>query len=229
MVHFMKNCPVDFRSMLTLTMPGRFVKDGKIVKKMLRVFSEWLRSKGFRGVWFLEFQTRGAPHFHIMLDLDLEKLGPLEEVKRRKPLRPYLTNKEMQARCARHWAKIVDGKAALVFVDEVGNSDESEEDREKRRLKNERSGCSLEHIESEEGALHYAAMHANKGKQKNVPEGYQNCGNFWGKIGLGPLDDGEFFPMTTEQIFALYGPDAISSQGRIKKFLYDAESKIKKI
>jgi hypothetical protein len=62
-------------AMLTLTYPGDWLAvapNGKAVKKHLRAFLErWRRTWGDRlaGVWKLEFQGRGAPHFHILTTL----------------------------------------------------------------------------------------------------------------------------------------------------------------
>jgi hypothetical protein len=61
---------VDFKSILTLTYPKEFPGDGKRVKQDLRFMLTRLERNfpclGF--LWILEFQERGAPHFHILLD-----------------------------------------------------------------------------------------------------------------------------------------------------------------
>jgi hypothetical protein len=61
--------------MVTLTYPGFFESDGSIVKEHLRRFlQEFKRRVGrdfpdqalhYSTFWFLEFQERGAPHFHL--------------------------------------------------------------------------------------------------------------------------------------------------------------------
>ncbi|MEW6646326.1 MAG: hypothetical protein AB1450_03880 [Pseudomonadota bacterium] len=54
--------------MLTLTYPGKFPDDGKIVKDHWRRMRQWLARQGCDvGLWFLEFQRRGAPHFHAFM------------------------------------------------------------------------------------------------------------------------------------------------------------------
>lgn len=54
--------------MLTLTYPSVYSSDGKRVKRDLDAFKKFLARRGVRAVaWFLEFQERGAPHFHIFL------------------------------------------------------------------------------------------------------------------------------------------------------------------
>ena len=67
------NTPVRFRTMITLTYPKEYPCDGTHVKAHLREFIHWLRkdTHGCDYLWFLEFQARGAPHFHILIDWPL--------------------------------------------------------------------------------------------------------------------------------------------------------------
>jgi len=64
------NTEVDFVSMVTLTYPADFPCDGKVVKRHLYRFLAWLKElmPGVNYLWFLEFQKRGAPHVHLLLD-----------------------------------------------------------------------------------------------------------------------------------------------------------------
>lgn len=64
------NTDVTFRTMITLTYPLEFPSNGKEVKRHLDAFLKWLRREtgGMSYLWFLEFQRRGAPHFHIIYD-----------------------------------------------------------------------------------------------------------------------------------------------------------------
>jgi hypothetical protein len=57
--------------MVTLTYPSVFPKDGKVVKAHLeRFYARWKRYYGApKGMWKLEFQQRGAPHFHCFVGL----------------------------------------------------------------------------------------------------------------------------------------------------------------
>ena len=53
--------------MLTLTYPT-VDTDGEKVKKHLQRIRQWLQYHGVKnGCWFLEFQRRGAPHFHAYI------------------------------------------------------------------------------------------------------------------------------------------------------------------
>lgn len=64
------NTRIVFRSMITLTYPKEYPTDGKTVKAHLHTFLVWARRRFASPsyLWFLEFQKRGAPHIHILLD-----------------------------------------------------------------------------------------------------------------------------------------------------------------
>jgi len=65
--------PDSVPAMLTLTYPGDWLTvapDGAAVKRHLAAFRRrWRRAWGTdpQGVWKLEFQARGAPHFHLLV------------------------------------------------------------------------------------------------------------------------------------------------------------------
>jgi hypothetical protein len=63
-----ENLPV----MLTLTYPGEFPRDGRLVKRHWANMRTWLVRNNRKGGWFLEFQKRGAPHFHVFLDGEVD-------------------------------------------------------------------------------------------------------------------------------------------------------------
>lgn len=75
------NTQADFRAMVTLTYPASYPSDGKTVKAHLNRFLTWARrSKGVTDyLWFIEFQKRGAPHFHILLSSYLPKVEVAEQ------------------------------------------------------------------------------------------------------------------------------------------------------
>jgi hypothetical protein len=66
------NTSVEFRSIVTLTYPADFPDDGELVKRHLRNMLMRFRRRyaAIEYLWFIEFQKRGAPHFHILLSTD---------------------------------------------------------------------------------------------------------------------------------------------------------------
>lgn len=75
---FLRNLAGLFTTMLTLTYPGEYEHDGKRVKNHLKAFLAFLRRRGIKYAWVLEFQERGAPHFHFLLSGRLEKYEAAE-------------------------------------------------------------------------------------------------------------------------------------------------------
>lgn len=66
------NARVDWVASVCLTYPGEWPRDGRVVKRHLNRFLIEVGRMGVGGlryVWFMEFQARGAPHFHILFDL----------------------------------------------------------------------------------------------------------------------------------------------------------------
>ena len=53
---------------LDLTYPQEFPQDGRVVKQHWKAMREWLTRLRLGGLWILEFQRRGAPHFTIFLN-----------------------------------------------------------------------------------------------------------------------------------------------------------------
>lgn len=61
------NTDIEFTTMITLTYPKVWESNGKVVKAHFKRFKQCLtRRFKCHNLWFLEFQRRGAPHFHIM-------------------------------------------------------------------------------------------------------------------------------------------------------------------
>jgi hypothetical protein len=72
--------------LLTLTYPNKFASDGEAIKRHIASFVRWIKSQGVRtGIWILEFQARGAPHFHLVFSTPIDRSA-----------------------CDRQWAKIID-------------------------------------------------------------------------------------------------------------------------
>lgn len=63
------NTTIVFDAMITLTYPEHYPHDGAIVKKHFRAMMQALRRRAgdrLSHLWFIEFQKRGAPHYHIL-------------------------------------------------------------------------------------------------------------------------------------------------------------------
>lgn len=64
------NTDVNFTTMITLTYPMEFPNDGKDVKRDFATFKKAMMRRWDKPsyLWFLEFQRRGAPHIHLLLE-----------------------------------------------------------------------------------------------------------------------------------------------------------------
>ena len=81
LIYSARNLP-ELGAMFTFTYPhedyassatgGDFMTDGLVVKNHLRKLRQMFTRRKVYGFWFLEFQKRGAPHFHFFLSKPLE-------------------------------------------------------------------------------------------------------------------------------------------------------------
>lgn len=206
-----KNCDANFFSMMTLTYPREFPSDGRKVKDHFKAFRQSFlaRHPADRGIWWMEFQKRGAPHFHVVTTVDLASMSDksgIDLVWRPRPKSPnggYWTFVQEENWLSKRWDQIVDsGDPAHL-----------------------KAGCAWEVIECEEGALRYTAAHAAKRKQKKVPAEYQSVGRAWGRIGLIDIEKFGESQITAAEVFEIVGAQGLSSRGRLKKYLYDASNK----
>lgn len=178
----------------TLTYPAVYPKDGKTVKRHLdtiakRLDREWKERGGITFAWKLEFQRRGAPHYHLLIVLP----RPVDKT----ALREWF---------AENWSNIVltwmvqsegiDLKTAL-----------------KEHGKNLRAGISLDTIRKTAERLvgyfvTYLAGTGIKAKdhQHEVPEEYEDVGRWWGlrgvAYGLMPFDV-KAVPLTLENFLSV--------------------------
>lgn len=147
-----RNCPDgSIKYFLTLTYPREFSNDGVRIKRDLSTMRKRLRRMGVRDdIWFLEFQMRGAPHFHLYLGQC--PTGNLE--------------KGIKA-CANAWYEIVgsgDPKHLKFTLGQCGGKNKP---------------C-LEIMRNPHAASYYAVKYVVKADQKKVPSEYLNVGRFWG-------------------------------------------------
>lgn len=74
---YLKNCDTNYRYMITLTYPKEWPTDISESKEHLRAFMAACRRRAdtkelWSACWVLEFQKRGAPHYHILTNNYLE-------------------------------------------------------------------------------------------------------------------------------------------------------------
>lgn len=69
----MNNSKVKFSNMITLTYPSEYSNNGTEIKYHLNRFTKFLKSKDCQYTWVIEFQKRGAPHFHLITDTHIDK------------------------------------------------------------------------------------------------------------------------------------------------------------
>lgn len=189
----------DEPAMVTLTYPGDWetvAPNGPAVKAHLRAFfKRFERAWGmpWRGVWKLEFQRRGAPHFHLLmvppsgLASSQRRAEYLEKMKQWKAgvlaRKPYWRDQVGDGLRFRAWL-------SLTWADIVAHPDPVE------RMRHEQAGTGVDYSEGQRArdpkrAAVYFGKHgsfAAKDYQHSVPESWlaskQTVGRFWGYRGL---------------------------------------------
>lgn len=145
---YLRECSSQYAYMVTLTYPSVMPVSGRATKEHLRRFLQELRRYSGRRkqldtswsvLWFLEFQDRGAVHYHL--------------------LTTHTFGKEFISEC---WYQICGTELAI----------------------HKKCGTRIEKLRTgRAGIASYAAKYAVKTSQKQVPEGFDNVGRFWGVSG----------------------------------------------
>lgn len=161
------NTEVEFSHMLTLTYPSEFPHSGNVCKRHLATMVRWIRDRlgrPFSYLWILEFQRRGAPHFHLFLKLEQgERIATKRQI-------------------STHWAKIARDELEAELGDYQSESDGYDgikAEIEAIYQKHKNAGTRIERIKEPEGARRYCVKYATKRHQKDVPEEFQTVGRFW--------------------------------------------------
>jgi hypothetical protein len=76
--HLVRNSEDVWKAFITLTYPAEYPCNGRETKAHLNAFLQFLRRKGIKCVWVLEFQSRGAPHYHVIVSEFVPKEGIAE-------------------------------------------------------------------------------------------------------------------------------------------------------
>ncbi len=153
--------PVDLLSMITLTYGQHYPTDGREVKQHLkRLLAVLRRVFGVAHyLWFLEFQKRGAPHYHIFVD------------------RLKGTEAERHG-LAIAWVSECIRYRAMLGQQGIRGWDANEEVHKMVHVASHHS--TWENFREAEGARRYCTKYASKPYQKEVPQNYRNVGRFWG-------------------------------------------------
>jgi hypothetical protein len=177
---------VKWRSVLTLSYGVNYPLDGKIAKRHLNAFLVAMKREfgAFEYFWVLEFQGRGAVHFHLACTLP----------------EPDIVDRQ---KFARIWTRI-----SVELDTDYCSLLEKEKSPEYHQVFNTRKtgynvhvhSKSWEAVKSQDGMGRYLAKYANKLKQKNVPKHYQNVGRFWGVSRGVKLPDPKHFFGSDQQI-----------------------------
>ena len=154
---------VSFASMITLTYPEVFPDRGKVVKSDIGWYTTWLRRRWeTEYLWFLEFQKRGAPHVHVLVENVV--VTPTQRVEaglkwtERIMLSEWLSAVHSNKRAPAAWMGQLTWKVASVNCHPTF----------------------WEIIREPAGARKYVTKYAAKQIQKQVPETFIDVGRFWG-------------------------------------------------
>ena len=137
-----------------LTYPKDFPVDGRRVKENLHALTMWLNRRGIGYFWIIEFQERGAPHFHGFLT------RPRIDDQGNVLITSYVGRDELAAA----WNRII-------------SADRPEYLDDPDHLKH---GAYLEVIQSQGKMASYFTEYMKKLEQKIVPANYRDVGRYWG-------------------------------------------------
>lgn len=160
------NSKVEFLSMLTLTYGQNFPLSGARCKDDFRAFMMVMRRTygAFSYAWFMEFQQRGAPHFHVLLTLQ----------------NPTDSDRHI---VASGWSRIVEPEnfaySGLRLHEGKLIRWSSGFTRDAVRKFNHREKV-WENVREKQGAIRYCIMYATKSHQKQPPRWFTHTGRFWG-------------------------------------------------
>lgn len=151
---------IEFKSLITLTYPSVWPESGKICKEHLNTFLVWLRNRyDVSYIWIVEFQTRGAPHYHIMTSVPEPSEGDRIALARqwRSVIARWIWGGGLQTALGTYTTKTLDKLYSVHVHPEA-----------------------WEAIRKPNGASRYLISYALKPEQKGVPKEFSDIGRFWG-------------------------------------------------
>lgn len=186
---------VEWRSVWTLTYGCNFPVSGKTAKKHLNAFLVAARREfgPFEYFWVLEFQQRGAVHFHIATTLP-EGIYP-ERYLLAKVWGRISQEGDWEYCPLNHGGRVNKGEIVLSTRQAVESVHEHP--------------LAWERVREKDGMSRYLAKYANKLRQKDVPIWFREVGRFWGTSRGVKMPPGEFFHGNEGEI-----RQALAMQGR---------------
>lgn len=197
---FLMQCTdTEFKSMFTATYPSVYPKDGKMVKRDVNYLCQTLRRKNARYLWFLEFQERGAPHIHFLLDF--EGITPA-----------------MRANLGLLWTERIANSEWFTLAHPIY------EDYRREIIKMASVNThpsAWEYLRDREGAKRYVTKYAAKALQKEVPVEFRNVGRFWG-ASRGVRSEGVKLDVTEDDLqqFLFRHDHPMQSKKLVPKYLW---------
>ena len=160
---------------VTLTYHENYPDNGKEVKRQLDNFRRDIMRKYPKSIfiWKLEYQKRGAPHFHIILiTKKVEELGDYQVIKDGEI---YFFDRVEKKRIE------VGERGLRAFVQEKWSH------HTKDSIEQFNSGIEVEEVRKKESIAFYLCKYIAKDRkatkkeyQHEVPEWFKNCGRWWG-------------------------------------------------
>jgi len=157
---------------LTATYPKEFPTDGETVKRQMANLRKWLVRRGVGGLWFLEFQERGAPHFHVLCNGYINRYELSEAWSKIIGLSPC-------PHCVRTQVQYPHSDKIRVQHTCTGG----EGGRGCDYCKSVNAGTQFAEFDHKYAAASYASKESAKMAQKRVPEGFERVGRFWACFG----------------------------------------------
>ena len=179
------NSEPELMSLIAVTYPETFPTDGRVVKEHHRRLLYMIGREygaGFSYFTAIEYQKRGAPHFHTAISFDLRDFGPITEHTRQDGRRgpDFATHKPSQDWLFESWLEIIakpDPKAGGEVLAWGGVSD-VDEGKMRAAYYNHNAGVAWECMRDANGAKKYMVKELSglKQYQKIVPPDFAHPG-----------------------------------------------------
>lgn len=184
-VEVLTNADPELSSMIVATYPETYPDDGRIVKAHHKALRQALDRKIGDYSYFtaIEYQKRGAPHFHQGLSVNLGDLGEVITLKRKSMTRrkpTFQTVKPLQDWAFEAWVDIISKPDISYNGEPLEWSGLDDEDIEQMRKAyyQYNAGFSWEVMREKDGAKRYFVKELTGLKlyQKTIPSDFQNPG-----------------------------------------------------